>query len=151
MAPRKGRWTWLYDVKSVISASRTPRIRVILPWISKSQTLPTPSHRRSVNNTPVLISGFHKAAGLNRQCHHTRGLKNAVPSGGGEVLALGAGQTLDAAFEHGTSIRHTHAALAKDGSEGSFRQVTWVMGDGVGALARWLVPNLMGACGRAPN
>jgi hypothetical protein len=51
MAPRKGRWTWLHDVKRVI---RPPRIRVIQPWMSNNQILPTPSHRRSANNTPVL-------------------------------------------------------------------------------------------------
>jgi len=56
MAPRKGRWTWLYDVKSVISASRPPRIRVIQPWILNNQTLPTPNPRRSAGNTPVLLS-----------------------------------------------------------------------------------------------
>ncbi len=42
VVPAKGMWTWLYDEKRVISASRPPRIRVIQPWISKSQTLPTP-------------------------------------------------------------------------------------------------------------
>jgi hypothetical protein len=47
-------WTWLYDEKRVISASRPPRIRVIQPWISNSQTLPKPSPRRSNYSTRVL-------------------------------------------------------------------------------------------------
>ena len=80
MAPREGRWTWLYDVKSVISASRPPRIRVIQPWMSKNQTLPTPNTRRSVNNTRVLMGGFHRVAGLNRYNHYTHGPEAALAS-----------------------------------------------------------------------
>ena len=53
----KGMWTWLYDEKRVISASRPPRSRVIQPWISNKKTLPTPSARRSAHNTPVLFNG----------------------------------------------------------------------------------------------
>ena len=49
-------WTWLYDEKRVISASRPPRSRVIQPWISNKKTLPTPSARRSAHNTLVLLS-----------------------------------------------------------------------------------------------
>jgi len=46
-------------------------------------------------------------------------------------------------------VIHTHAGLAKDGPESSFRQVTWVIGDGGVALARCRVPDLVGACGLA--
>ena len=49
----KGMWTWLYDEKRVISASRPPRRRVIQPWMSNNQTLPTPNARRSSNGTRV--------------------------------------------------------------------------------------------------
>jgi hypothetical protein len=38
----------------VISASRSPRTRVIQPWISAIKTLPTPSPSRSAYGTPVL-------------------------------------------------------------------------------------------------
>jgi hypothetical protein len=54
-------WTWLYDEKRVISASRPPRNRVIQPWMSNNQTLPTPSARRSTHNTPVLLNGEGRA------------------------------------------------------------------------------------------
>ena len=54
-------WTWLYDEKRVISASRPPRSRVIQPWISNKKTLPTPSARRSAHNTPVLLNGEGRA------------------------------------------------------------------------------------------
>ena len=54
-------WTWLYDEKRVISASRPPRNRVIQPWISNKKTLPTPSARRSTYNTPVLLNGEGRA------------------------------------------------------------------------------------------
>ena len=54
-------WTWLYDEKRVISASRPPRSRVIQPWISNKKTLPTPSARRSTHNTPVLLNGEGRA------------------------------------------------------------------------------------------
>ena len=54
-------WTWLYDEKRVISASRPPRIRVIQPWISNKKTLPTPNARRSTHNTPVLLNGEGRA------------------------------------------------------------------------------------------
>jgi hypothetical protein len=60
MAPRKGRWSWLYDVKSVISASRPPRIRVNQAWMSNNQTLPTPNPHRSANNTPVLTDSARR-------------------------------------------------------------------------------------------
>jgi hypothetical protein len=41
----KGTWTWLYDVKSVISASRPPRSKVIQPWGSNpSNTVASPLH-----------------------------------------------------------------------------------------------------------
>ena len=166
--PRKGRWTWLYDVKSVISASRPPRIRVIQPWISKNQTLPTPSHRRSVNSTPVPPGGGACPRGRKRspperlskgrrpqppQLPHPRPASLvAIRRWRGSCLGSGR-QTLEPAFVHGKSMRkeviHTHAGLAKDGPEGSFRQVTWVIGDGGVALARRLVPDLVGACGLA--
>jgi len=51
----KGRWTWLYDVKSVISASRQPKSRVIQPWMSNNKTLPTQNPGGSAHNTPVLV------------------------------------------------------------------------------------------------
>ena len=54
-------WTWLYDEKRVISASRPPRSRGIQPWISNKKTLPTPSARRSTHNTPVLLNGEGRA------------------------------------------------------------------------------------------
>jgi len=38
----------------VISASRLPMMSVVQPWMSKSQTLPTPSPRRSTCSTQVL-------------------------------------------------------------------------------------------------
>ena len=77
MAPRKGRWTWLYDVKSVISASRPPRIRVIQPWMSNSKPYP----RRTLAAQSVIHLYYQEALlGLNRQSHHTRGLKAALAS-----------------------------------------------------------------------
>jgi hypothetical protein len=54
----KGMETWLYDEKRVISASRPPMRRVIQPWMSKTQTLPTASHRRSQRSTPVPAVGL---------------------------------------------------------------------------------------------
>jgi hypothetical protein len=54
-------WTWLYDEKRVISASRPPRSRVIQPWISNKKTLPTPRTRRSAHNTLVLLNGEGRA------------------------------------------------------------------------------------------
>jgi len=63
-------WTWLYDEKRVISASRPPRSRVIQPWMSNNQTLPTPNVRRSLNNTGVpaaLTSAGLSAAASNAE------------------------------------------------------------------------------------
>ncbi len=38
--------------------------RVIQPWMSKTKTLPKPSHRRSLHSTPVLAGATALAAGF---------------------------------------------------------------------------------------
>ena len=71
-------WTWLYDEKRVISASRTPRIRVIQPWMSNSKTLSTTSPHRSAHNTPVLpnrVRGKGRVEAPSQPPTHSAGAK----------------------------------------------------------------------------
>ena len=125
MTPRKGRWTWLYDVKSVISASRPPRRRAIQPWMSNPKTLPTPSRSRSSNGTPVLGDSVTEPVDKRRRGalgtasaprRHPHALQpEGFPSGLQTAMSTGTGARLPAGTELATQSRG--AKLLIDGAQ----------------------------------
>jgi hypothetical protein len=122
-------WTWLYDEKRVISASRPPRSRVIQPWMSNNQTLPRPNVRRSTNNTgvPAALRPF-AGNGLRHQPAtgaaggapeaHSQGIANQLAAFPWTGSRRGSRLDLDATTSQGDA-----------GQQGGTGSVLWIGGD----------------------